>query len=158
MAATILTHSGRGTVSRNRVPPGRVAAGHCAGTFGQERAQVLVRPDAAGSSAEWPFETALLLSAMRCVIRYVGLPFVLPLAGAATSAAFGVGTGIALGILLTFDIVAGITVIATLRRLWRLQHPHRWLYLPLALALAVLVGFFFVNDTRLLDSTLISTP
>jgi hypothetical protein len=68
------------------------------------------------------------------------LPLVLPL--------LGVATGAALGILLIVDVIAAIAIVATLRRLWRLQHPRRWQYLAVALALAVLVSFFFVNDAR----------
>jgi hypothetical protein len=78
------------------------------------------------------------------------LPFVLPLLGVATSTTLGIVTGAALGILLTLDVIAASAIVATLRRLWRLQHPRRWQYLPVALALAVLVGFFFVNDARVL--------
>jgi hypothetical protein len=54
-----------------------------------------------------------------------------------------------LGILLTLDTIAAIAIVATLRRLWRL-HPRRWQDLPVALALAVVVGFVFVNDARVL--------
>ncbi|HBY94649.1 MAG: hypothetical protein M5U01_03470 [Ardenticatenaceae bacterium] len=61
-------------------------------------------------------------------------------------ATLGIVTGTALGFLLTMAAIAAMVIVATLRRLWRLQHPRRWQYL----ALAVLVGFFFVNDTRVL--------
>jgi hypothetical protein len=89
-----------------------------------------------------PFETPLLVSALRCALRYVVLPLVLPL--------LGIAAGAALGILLTLDVIAAIAIVATLRRLWRLQHPRRWQYLLVALVLAVLVGFFFANDARVL--------
>jgi hypothetical protein len=79
------------------------------------------------------------------------LPFVLPLAGVATAAGFGIGTVAAIGILLILDVIAGITIVATLRRLWRLQHPHRWLYLPVAMVLMAVAGLFFVNDAGLLN-------
>ena len=96
--------------------------------------------EAVAATSSWPFETPLLVSAVRCILRYVVLPFVLPL--------HGVATGAALGILLTVDVIAAIAIVATLRRLWRLQHPRRWQYL--AVALAVLVGFFFMSDARVL--------
>jgi hypothetical protein len=39
--------------------------------------------------------------------------------------------------------------VATLRSLWSREHPHRWPYLAVAVAFAVLVGFFFcLNDAR----------
>jgi hypothetical protein len=97
-----------------------------------------------------PFETPLLLAGLRCTLRYVVLPLVLPLLGVATGATVGIVTGAALGVLLTLDVVAVVAIVATLRRLWRLQHPRRWQYLPLALALAVLVGLFSVIDARVL--------
>jgi len=75
-------------------------------------------------------------------VGYIVLPFVLPL--------MGVATGAALGILLTLDVIAAIAILAMLRRLWRLQHPRRWQYLPVALALAVLVGVFLANDMGVL--------
>jgi hypothetical protein len=78
------------------------------------------------------------------------LPFLLPLLGVTTSATFGIVTGAALGILLTLDVIAAIAIVASLRRLWRLQHPRRWQYLPVAMTLAVLIGLFFVNDARVL--------
>lgn len=97
-----------------------------------------------------PFETPLLVAGVRCILRYIVLPFVLPLLGVATDAALGIVTGAALGILLLLDVIAAISIVATLRSLWRRQHPRRWQYLLVALALAVLVGFFFANDARVL--------
>lgn len=102
--------------------------------------------EAAAATGNRPLETPLLLSGVRCTVRYIVLPFALPLLSVATGATFAVVTGAALGILLLLDVIAAISIIATLRRLWRLQHPRRWHYLPVALALAVLIGFFFVND------------
>jgi hypothetical protein len=97
-----------------------------------------------------PFETPLLLAGLRCILRYVVLPLVLPLLGIATGATIGIVTGAALALLLTLDVIAVVAIVAMLRRLWRLQHPRRWQYLPLALALGVLVGLFFVIDARVL--------
>ncbi|MGH2350735.1 MAG: hypothetical protein ACRDJN_03865 [Chloroflexota bacterium] len=107
-----------------------------------------VPQDALATTSSRPFETPLLVSAVRCTVRYVVLPFALPLLGIATSGTLGIITGAALGVLLTLDVIAAIAIVATLRRLWRSQHPRRWQYLPVALALAVLVGFFLVNDAR----------
>ena len=97
-----------------------------------------------------PFETPLLMVGVRCTVRYIVLPFALPLVGVATGATRGIVTGAALGILLILDVIAVISIVATLRWLWRHQHPRRWQYLPVALALTALVAFFLVNDTRVL--------
>ncbi|MPZ24276.1 MAG: hypothetical protein GEU28_12215 [Dehalococcoidia bacterium] len=101
-----------------------------------------VLPQAVATTGSRPFETPLLIAGVRCTLRYIVLPFVLPL--------LGIATGAALGILLIVDVIAAITIVATLRQLWRIQHPRRWQYLPVALVLAVLIGFFFVNDARVL--------
>ncbi len=112
--------------------------------------QPLVPQEALATTSSRPFETVLLVSGVRCTIRYIVLPLVLPFLGVATSAMLGIVTGAALGILLTLDVIAAITIVTTLRRLWRLQHPRRWQYVLVALALAVLIGFFFANDARVL--------
>jgi hypothetical protein len=113
-----------------------------------------VRPqppqEAVAATGSRPFETPLLFAGARCVLRYIVLPFVLPLAGVATGATLGVVTGTALALLLLLDVIAVVAIVATLRRLWRVQHPRRWRYLPLALALTLLVAIFFANDARLL--------
>jgi hypothetical protein len=107
---------------------------------------------AAATIRRRPFERTLLFAGVRCTMRYIVLPFVLPLLGAATGAAGGIVTGAALGILLILDVIAVISIVATLRWLWRHQHPRRWRYLPLALVLTVLVAIFFMNDLRVLYS------
>jgi len=110
--------------------------------------------EAVATASSWPFETALLVSGLRCTARYIVLPFVLPLLGVATNATLDIVTGAALGILWILDVIAAIAIVATLRRLWRLQHPRRWQYLPVALALAVVVGFFLVSEARVLAHVL----
>lgn len=97
-----------------------------------------------------PLETPLLLVGVRCVVRYIVLPFALPLTAAATSATRAVVTGAALGVLVVLDTVAVISIVATLRRLWRHQHPRRWLYLPPALILTALIALLLLNDARML--------
>jgi hypothetical protein len=106
--------------------------------------------EAVAATGSRPFETPLLVAGARCVLRYVVLPFLLPLAGVATGATLGVVTGAALALLLILDVIAVVAIVATLRRLWRVQHPRRWRYLPLALALTLLVAVFFANDARVL--------
>lgn len=103
---------------------------------------------AVATTSSWPFETPLLISGVRCTVRYVALPFVLPLLGVATGATLGVVAGAALVLLLTLDVIAAIAIVATLRRLWRHHHPRRWQYLPVAMAIAVLIGFFFMTEAR----------
>jgi hypothetical protein len=93
-----------------------------------------------------PFETPLFIVGARCVLRYIVLPFTLPLLGASTATLFTVATGAALAILVTLDLIAIAAIITTLRRLWRCQHPRRWPCLGLALLLIALVVLMLAND------------
>jgi hypothetical protein len=88
----------------------------------------------------------MLLVGVRCTVRYIVLPLVLPLLGIATDAA--------LGVVVILDAVAVVSIVASIRRMWQLRHPRRWRYLPLALTLIALVVVVFVNDTRALDGQL----
>lgn len=110
--------------------------------------QALLPREPLATTGSRPFETSLLLAGVRCILRYVVLPLMLPLLGVATGAGAGVVTGASLALLLTLDVLAVVAIVATLRGLWRLQHPRRWYYLPLAVALTLLVGLFLVNDAR----------
>jgi hypothetical protein len=80
----------------------------------------------------------MALSGLRCLLSYVVLPFVLPLAGVATGAAPAIGVPIAL-LALVFD-VRGI------RRFWLADNSHRWAMTALYLAVMVLVTVLLVGD------------
>lgn len=112
--------------------------------------QPLVPCEAVATTSSWPFQTPLLVSAVRCTLRYIALPFVLPLLGVAAGPRLGIVTGAALGILLILDVITAISIVATLRWLWRHQHPRRWQYLPVALTTTALVAVFLLRDTGVL--------
>jgi bacteriorhodopsin len=86
-----------------------------------------------------PFAVPLVFSAARCTGQYVVFPFVLPL--------LGLATGVPTGIVLTLDGIAAIAIAATLLRLWRTQHSHRWHYLPVGLAFAAMIAILAMNDS-----------
>src|SRR5881397_1012320 len=78
-------------------------------------------PDA----ARRPLDTPLVFVGLRCVARYVVLPFVLPLLAVGLGAAPGIVTGVALGVLVIMDVGAVVSIVATLRWLWRHEHARR---------------------------------
>ena len=84
---------------------------------------------------------ALLASAVRCVLRYVALPFGLPLVGLAPGVAAGVG--------LACDAVAVVAAVAAVRRLWATRHPARWRYLVFVGGLLLAVGALRLAETPL---------
>jgi ABC-type iron transport system FetAB permease component len=82
----------------------------------------------------------LLISALRCTIQYVLLPFVLPWIGVAAS--------VSSWITLLLVSVALASLTRNVRYLWRLQHARRWSYLALALMVATALFLFLVLDLR----------
>ncbi len=91
--------------------------------------------EAAGdSTAERAFGFSLVFSAVRCILQYVVLPFVLPLVGIAGDAAVPV--------MLAINVVAVVAILFSIRRLWRINYKHKWSYLGVGLtALAILTAF-----------------
>jgi hypothetical protein len=88
----------------------------------------------AAQSGESAFNLSLAFAAVRCVIKYILLPFVLPVLGVATNAAAP--------ITLAINVVAIGSIIYSIRRFWQIGYVHRWRYLGFAgIALLFLVAF-----------------
>jgi|SRR5579859_68938 len=94
------------------------------------------------ASAQRALNFALLVSALRCTVQYVLLPFVLPWIGVATSIPPWVT--LALGALALGSLARNVRV------LWRTRHARRWNYLFVALAVAAALLIFTVVDVRAL--------
>ena len=82
---------------------------------------------------------ALLLTGVRCVLRYVVLPVGLPL--------LGLAPGVAGGISVVCDVAAVAIAVTSLRRLWASRHPFRWRYLA-----AVCVGLALITYLRVSEA------
>lgn len=89
-------------------------------------------------SAERAFGLSLAMSGIRCVLQYVLLPFVLPVLGIAAEAAAPVYLGISL--------VAIVSIIASLRRFWKVRYHYRWQYLAMALVMLAMLAVFILTD------------
>ncbi len=66
------------------------------------------------------FSQSMLVSAVRCILTYLVLPFVAPLLG------FAAGVGPILGI--AIGVVAITFNVRTIRRFWMADHRWRWAY------------------------------
>lgn len=97
------------------------------------------RPGCA-ASAQRLFSTSILLSAARCLLSYVLLPIVTPLASAFAGVEPYVGIPVAL-LALGFDV-------AGMRRFWVADHRWRWAMTALYLAVMALVTVLLVSDVR----------
>ncbi|MGH2443412.1 MAG: hypothetical protein ACRDFX_09640 [Chloroflexota bacterium] len=106
--------------------------------------------DARGAPAPLPAQAqralnfALLVSALRCTLQYVVLPFVLPLIG--VTAPLPAWATLAIG------VVALAFLARNVRRLWRTRHARRWSYLFLAAVVGGTLVLFAVVDLRALFS------
>lgn len=90
--------------------------------------------------AERLFSLAILISALRCTLSYVILPFAIPLFGLGATVGVGPVIGIPLGAVALFYDVKGI------RRFWIAEHRYRWQMTVIYLLVIALVTFLVVRD------------
>lgn len=90
------------------------------------------------AAAERAFSTSILISATRCLLTYVVLPFVAPLVGIAKNV--GPGFGIAIGV-----VAIGSNVL-TIRRFHRAQHRWRWAYTVIAVTVIAMLLVLMARD------------
>ena len=95
-------------------------------------------PAAPEGAAQRAFSTSILVSATRCLLTYIILPFVAPALGLAA------GVGPAIGI--PVGIVAIVCNVLTIRRFWAADHRWRWVYTAIALSVIVLLTILLVED------------
>jgi hypothetical protein len=78
---------------------------------------------ASATSARKVFEVSIWISATRCLLTYVILPFIFPIIGiSANDHAIG----------LPISVVAVIADFMSIRRFWRADHKYRWHYTAIA--------------------------
>ena len=92
--------------------------------------------------AQRVFSTSILLSAIRCVITYVLLPWVFPLLG--LTGAFGPALGVVIGV-----VAIGFNV-WSIQRFWAAKHPWRRAITVINVSMIVLVTILVVLDLRAL--------
>ena len=89
-------------------------------------------------AAQRAFSTSVLVSAVRCVLTYLVLPFLAPALGLAA----GVGPAIGLPI----EAVAIASNVMTIRRFWAADHRWRWAYTALAVTVIALLVVLMAED------------
>jgi hypothetical protein len=84
------------------------------------------------------FSASILLSATRCLLSYIVLPFVLPAIGIARGV--GPAIGIPIGLLaLSFDYIG-------IRRFWLANHRQRWAFTALYAVVGAMVLSLVIVD------------
>ena len=95
-----------------------------------------------GSDKARPAERAmgfsLVFSAVRCIIQYAILPFVLPIIGVTSEAASHV--------MLIINVVAIVSILFSISRLWRINYKQKWTYTIIGSAALVILVAFIVYD------------
>lgn len=91
------------------------------------------QPDS--TRAERAFGLSLVFSAVRCILQYVILPFVLPV--------FGFAADAAVPVVLAINLVAIVAILYSVRRMWRIDYKYKWQYLLVG-AGALLILFVFL--------------
>jgi hypothetical protein len=95
-------------------------------------------PPAPEGAAQRAFSVSILVSATRCILTYLVLPFILPIVG------FAAGVGPWLGV--PIGVVAIVSNFLTVRRFWAADHKWRWAYTGLALVIVSLLLVLMVRD------------
>ena len=95
-------------------------------------------PPAPEGAAQRAFSTSILVSATRCLLTYIVLPFVAPALGLA--AGVGPAVGIPIGV-----VAIGCNIL-TIRRFWAADHRWRWAYTAIALTVIALLLVLMVED------------
>lgn len=86
------------------------------------------------------FTGSLAFVALRCTLRYVALPFLLPLVG--------LSGGLSALIALAIDAVAATTILLNVRRLWHTS--WRWRYVGLGAVMMVVIAILAWGDLQTL--------
>jgi hypothetical protein len=96
-------------------------------------------PPATAAQARSAFATSVAVSAVRCLLTYIVLPFVLPFLGLAA------GVGNVIGALIA--AIAIVCIVSSMRRFWRADHRARWGYTAFGAAMTLFLLFLVVRDT-----------
>ena len=92
----------------------------------------------AGDGAHSAFRVSVVISGIRCLITYLLIPVLVPMMSLAGWVAAPIGIA-----LCAYAVVNGIV---SLRRFWRADHQHRWMYTIFMAIVFVILGFALVSD------------
>ena len=95
-------------------------------------------PTATETSARRVFEVSIYISAARCLLTYIVLPFIFPIIGVSMSATPAIG--------LPVSAVAVVADVMSIRRFWRADHRYRWHYTALSATVIALLVWLIVAD------------
>ena len=89
------------------------------------------------AEARSAFQKSLAVTACRCLLMYIVLPFVLPIVGVASGVSPAIG--------LTIGVLAIFSIVYSIRRFWRADHSKRWHYTVFG---GVIIGFLIYLSVK----------
>ncbi|HET9444073.1 MAG TPA: hypothetical protein VFO65_12165 [Acidimicrobiales bacterium] len=95
-------------------------------------------PRRSGRDLHRAFSRSILVSAARCLLTYLVLPFMAP--------AVGVAAGVGPWIGLPLGSVAIVSNVFTMRRFWAADHRWRWAFTAVSVSVIVLLLILMVED------------
>lgn len=105
-------------------------------------ARRLLRIEDEAPGALFPMRGSLVLSAFRCLLTYVAIPLLVPVAGWLTP--------IATPLSLLLGLAAIVMAVTSLRRVWAAHWSGRWGYTAFAVVVLVALVALVAYDTRAL--------
>jgi hypothetical protein len=132
-----------GGVSTTDIPPTtKIKPRPAADVFMRRLLRIPDVPTKRPLDAHRVFSVSILVSATRCLLTYVLLPFLVPLIGWAAGVGPWIGIPLSM-VAVTFDVIS-------IRRFWLLDHKWRWGYTLIASSVIVLVLILLVQDVATL--------
>ncbi len=92
------------------------------------------------TAAERAFSTSMLISAVRCLLTYIVLPWILPIVGVARGVSAQIGIPI--------SVVAIVFNLLSIRRLWAANHRWRWQCTVIGSGIIVLLIILIIRDAQ----------
>ncbi len=93
---------------------------------------------ATAGEARTAFQTSVAVAAVRCLLTYIVLPFVLPFIGLAAGVTPIIGAVIGL--------IAIACIVSSMRRFWRANHRARWGYTAFGAGMIVFLLVLVIRD------------
>lgn len=93
---------------------------------------------ASGAAAHRAFRISVAVSAVRCLITYVLVPVLVPILSLSGWVAAPIGMA-----LCAFAVVNGVI---SVRRFWRADHRHRWMYTGFIAVVFVILAVALASD------------
>ncbi len=93
---------------------------------------------ATAGEARTAFQTSVAVAAVRCLLTYIVLPFVLPIIGLAAGVTPIIGAVIGL--------IAIACIVSSMRRFWRANHRARWGYTAFGAGMIVFLLVLVIRD------------